>query len=108
MGFVYSKAICSGCANKGPTYDHTSIRRFQYVPFWGIAVFLVYSMRRVNCGECRVTTERVPWACVKIQQTYLFRLFLATWAKRMSWKETATVFSTSWDSVYRAVQWVVH
>jgi hypothetical protein len=26
----------------------------------------------------------------------------------MSWKETATVFSTSWDSVYRAVQWVVH
>jgi transposase len=26
----------------------------------------------------------------------------------MSWKETAGVFSTSWDSVYRAVQWVVH
>ena len=47
-----SKAICSGCGNKGPTYDHTSIRRFQYVPLWGIAVFLVYSMRRVNCGEC--------------------------------------------------------
>jgi transposase len=35
-------------------------------------------------------------------------LFLATWAKRLSWKETAGVFSTSWDSVYRAVQWVVH
>lgn len=103
-----SKAICSGCGNKGPTYDHTSIRRFQYVPLWGIAVFLVYSMRRVNCGECGVTTERVPWACGKTQQTYSFRLFLATWAKRMSWKETATVFSTSWDSVYRAVQWVVH
>lgn len=34
-----SKAICSGCGNKGPTYDHTSIRRFQYVPLWGIAVF---------------------------------------------------------------------
>ena len=60
-----SKAICSGCRNKGPTYDQTSIRRFQYVPLWGIAVFLVYSMRRVNCGECGVTTERVPWACLK-------------------------------------------
>ena len=84
-----SKAICSGCGNKGPTYDHTSIRRFQYVPLWGIAVFLVYSMRRVNCGECGVTTERVPWACGKTQQTYSFRLFLA-----------------SWDTVYRAVQWV--
>ena len=103
-----SRAICSGCGKKGSTYDHSSVRQFQFVPLWGIAVFLVYSMRRVNCKECGVTTERVPWACGKNQHTYSFRLFLATWAKRMSWKETATVFSTSWDSVYRAVQWVVH
>jgi transposase len=52
-----AKAICNGCGKKGPTYDHTSIRRFQYVPLWGIAVFLVYSMRRVNCGECGVTSK---------------------------------------------------
>ena len=103
-----SRAICSGCGKKGSTYDHSSIRQFQFVPLWGIAVFLVYSMRRVNCKECGVTTERVPWACGKNQHTYSFRLFLATWAKRLSWKETAGVFSTSWDSVYRAVQWVVH
>jgi transposase len=25
----------------------------------------------------------------------------------LSWKETATVFRTSWESVYRAVKWVV-
>ena len=103
-----SRAICSGCGKKGSTYDHSSVRQFQFVPLWGIAVFLVYSMRRVNCKECGVTTERVPWACGKNQHTYSFRLFLATWAKRLSWKETAGVFSTSWDSVYRAVQWVVH
>ena len=103
-----SRAICSGCGQKGPTYDHTSVRRFQFVPLWGIAVFLVYSMRRVDCKECGVTTERIPWACGKNHLTYTFRLFLATWGKRMSWKETAGVFSTSWDSVYRAVQWVVH
>ncbi|MFY8072993.1 MAG: transposase family protein [Pirellula sp.] len=47
--------MCSGCGNKRPTYDHTSIRRFQFVPLWGIAVFLVYSMRRVDCKECGVT-----------------------------------------------------
>jgi transposase len=33
---------------------------------------------------------------------------LATWAKRLSWKETASIFGTSWDSVFRAIQWVVH
>lgn len=30
------------------------------------------------------------------------------WAKRLSWKETASIFGTSWDSVFRAIQWVVN
>jgi transposase len=28
--------------------------------------------------------------------------------QRISWKETASVFGTSWDTVYRAIQWVAH
>jgi len=32
---------------------------------------------------------------------------LATWSKRLSWQESAKVFRTSWDSVYRSVKWVV-
>jgi transposase len=38
----------------------------------------------------------------------LVSTLLATWAKRLSWKETASIFGTSWDSVFRAIQWVVH
>jgi transposase len=102
-----SKPICGNCGKKGSTYDHSTTRRFEFVPLWAIAVFFVYSMRRVDCRKCGVTTERVPWACGKNQQTYSYRIFLATWAKRLSWKETATIFGTSWDSVYRAIQWVV-
>ena len=34
-------------------------------------------------------------------------MFLASWAKRLSWQEVALVFGTSWDSVFRAIQWVV-
>jgi transposase len=33
--------------------------------------------------------------------------FLARWARRLSWRETARVFQTSWESVYRSVQWFV-
>jgi transposase len=40
--------------------------------------------------------------------THSYKLFLATWAKRMSWQETARVFHTSWETVFRAVRWVVH
>jgi len=47
--------------------------------------------------------EQVPWAQGKERQTGSYRQFLARWAKRLSWKETAEVFQTSWESVYRAV-----
>ena len=46
-----------------------------------------------SCLECRgkqQATEALDW-------------FLASWARRLSWKETATVFGVSWDRVYRAV-----
>jgi len=39
--------------------------------------------------------------------TTTYKEFLSRWAKRLSWKETAKIFKSSWDSVYRAVQFVV-
>ena len=35
------RPVCSGCGKKGPGYDRLPARRFQFVPLWGIAVFLV-------------------------------------------------------------------
>ena len=34
-------------------------------------------------------------------------LFLARWARRLSCKETAEAFRTSWDKVFDAVEYVV-
>jgi transposase len=34
-------------------------------------------------------------------------LFLARWARRLSWKETAAAFRTSWEKVFDAVEHVV-
>ena len=33
--------------------------------------------------------------------------FLARWGRRLSWRETAEVFQTSWEAVYRSVEWLV-
>jgi len=49
----------------------------------------------------------VPWAEGKSPQTKAYQLFLARWARRLSWKETAEAFRTSWDSVFTAVRAVV-
>ena len=102
-----SRATCSGCGKRGPTYDTSSPRRFQFVPFWGILVFFVYAMRRVDCRRCGVKVEQVPWAEGKSPITTSYAWFLADWAKRLSWKETAETFRASWDCVYRAVQLAV-
>jgi transposase len=34
-------------------------------------------------------------------------IFLARWARRLSWRETARTFHTSWEMVYRSVEWFV-
>ena len=86
------RPVCSGCGRKGPGYDRLPTRRFQFVPLFGLPTFLVYGLRRVNCPRCvAVKVERVPWADGKQRSTKAFSWFLSTWAKRLSWQDTARV-----------------
>jgi transposase len=82
-------------------------RRFAFVPLWALSVFLVYARRRVDCPRCGVTAELLPWADGKSRLTHVYAVFLARWGRRLSWREVATIFRTSWESVFRAVAWVV-
>jgi len=102
-----SKPICSGCDKPGPGYDTLPPRMFEFVPFWHIAVFFAYALRRVSCPACGVKVEKVPWADGKSTLTKTYMQFLATWAKRLSWKETAVAFRTTWEKVFRSVEWAV-
>jgi len=71
-----SRPICSGCGQRGPGYDVLAQRRFEFVPLWGIAVFFLYAMRRVDCQRCGVKVERVPWAEGKNHLTTTYGWFL--------------------------------
>ena len=102
-----NRPVCSACGKVGRAYDHLEERRFEFVPIWGILVFLAYRMRRVDCKRCGVTVELVPWGDGKNRLTTTYRWYLATWAKRLSWKEVGSIFRTSWDSVCRAVEHAV-
>lgn len=102
-----SRPVCAGCGRRGSQYDRLAARRFEFVPFWGLAVFFVYRMRRVDCRRCGVTVERVPWGDGRCHLTKTYRWFLAAWAKRLSWQEVATAFHTSWQTVFRSVQHAV-
>lgn len=102
-----SQGECNDCGKRCPTYDTQLARDYEYVPLWNIHFYFRYAARRVQCKEHGIHVERLPWASGKEHMTTSYQYFLATWAKRLSWKETANVFSTSWDSVYRAVAKVV-
>lgn len=102
-----SRPFCSGCGRRGKTYDRMTTRSFSFVPLWALAVVMRYAPRRVKCEDCGVKIELLPWADGKKRITHAHALFLARWARRLSWKEVATVFKTSWDTVYRSVAWVV-
>ncbi len=102
------RPLCSGCGQAAPGYDRQrQPRRFEYVPLWGMSVCFLYMMRRVNCATCGVKVEQVPWGDGKCHLTTSYRWFLARWAKRLSWKEVAGVFHTSWENVFRAVKYAV-
>lgn len=98
---------CSKCRQLGPGYDTLERRRFEFVPLWGTKVFFIYAMRRVDCSNCGVRVEAVPWAEGKSHLTKTFAWFLAKWAKRMSWKEVAEVYWTTRENVFRSVEMAV-
>ena len=102
-----SKPHCSGCGNPARSYDTLSERRFEFIPIWGFAVVLLYRMRRVECRACGVKVEEVPWGIGKHTLTRAYMLYLAHWARKLSWLETARSFHTSWEKVCQAVEYVV-
>jgi transposase len=103
-----SKAVCSGCGKKRAGYDKApSARSFAFVPLWGMACTFVYRMRRVDCPKCGVVVELLPWATGKQHTTDAYAWFIASWAKSLSWAETARRFSSTWDIVFRCVQHAV-
>ncbi|MDZ7752579.1 MAG: ISL3 family transposase [Gammaproteobacteria bacterium] len=98
---------CSKCGRRRPGYDTLPVRRFEFIPVWGIKVFFLYAPRRVDCPSCGIVVERMPWAEGKHRLTEAYAWFLASWAKRLSWKEVAEAFRTSWDHVFCSVEMAV-
>jgi transposase len=100
-------AKCSRCLQPAPGYDQLPQRRWLFVPLWGIVTWFVYAARRVQCPEHGVVIEHVPWSGGKRPVSIAMMCFVARWARRLSWRETARAFQTSWECVYRSVEWFV-
>ena len=98
---------CSECLQPTPGYDRLPERWWLFVPLWGIKTYFLYAPRRVECPEHGVVVEHIPWSEGKRPITTAMMGFLARWARHLSWRQTARSFQTSWEAVYRSVEWFV-
>jgi transposase len=98
---------CGKCLRPCPGYDTLAERSWLFVPLWNLPVWLRYAPRRVECPIHGVVVEHLPWSDGKRPIAKAMMLFLARWARRLSWRETARAFHTSWEAVYRSVEWCV-
>jgi transposase len=98
---------CSHCELPCPGYDRLAERRWLFVPVWGLTTEYFYPPRRVQCPTHGVVVEHMPWNTGKQRITTAMMGFLARWGRRLSWRETARVFGTSWETVFRSVEWFV-
>jgi transposase len=72
-----SAAVYTGCHQPAPDYDHLPQRCFEFIPVRGFLVFLRHRMRRVDCRNCGVVVEEVPWGDDKHLLARAYMLFLA-------------------------------
>ena len=98
---------CSQCQRRLPGYDRLPERPWLFVPLWGLPTYFLYAPRRVPCPEHGVVVEHIPWSDGKRPVTIAMMCFLARWARHLSWRQTARSFRTSWEAVYRSVEWFV-
>ena len=103
-----SAPICSRCHQTAPGYDKLAERRFEFIPLWGFLVFLLYTMRRVDCRRCGVVAvEEVPLGRRQTHADQSLHALPSPLGAAAVRKETAEAFRTSWDKVFDAVEHVV-
>ena len=70
-------------------------------------VFLVYYMRQVSLPAMWSRNRGGAVGDGKHSSTKIHMDFLGHWTRRLSWKDTAEEFRTSWDKVHDAVAYLV-
>jgi transposase len=99
---------CGGCHRKAPGYDGLGEpRRWRALPWGPVVVWLEYTMRRVDCPECGVRVERVPWAELGSRFTADFEEMAAYLAQLTDKTAVTKLLGLSWRAVGHIIERVV-
>ena len=98
---------CGHCGLKAPRYDRRPLRRWRHVPWGKTSVELVYEPWRVQCRDCGVRVEQVPWADRASLFTYDFEELTAYLAQVTDKTHVHRLLDIAWQTVGSIVERVV-
>jgi len=99
---------CSGCQRKVRScYDTYKGRRWRHLDLAGMKIRLRYDIRRVNCPDCGVLIESVPWAQVGSWFTREFEEQVAYLVQRCDKTTVSQLMRIAWDTVGQIARRVV-
>jgi transposase len=99
---------CSRCHRRAPGYDGAGEpRRWRALPWGPVVVWLECVLRRVDCPECGVRVERVPWAEPGSRFTADFEEMAAYLAQLTDKTAVSKLLGLSWRAVGHVIERVV-
>lgn len=98
---------CGACGLRSPGYDRLPTRRWRHLGWGATKVWLEYAPRRVQCPQCGVHTERVPWGASRSRFTYAFEEMVAYLAQATDKTAVTKLMGISWTTVGAIVERIV-
>ena len=94
-----TRLLCCPCGKQlRAAYDRRR-RRWRHLDLGRHRLWLVYEIRRIECPDCGVRTEELPWARPKARHTRDFEDMVLWLAQRTDRTSVATLMRCSWETV---------
>lgn len=98
---------CGVCGRRGRVYDRRPVRRWSHLSLGRCRIDLSYAPWRVDCPECGIRTERVPWAAHGSRFTRDFEELVAYLAQITDQTKVTQLTGVAWATVGTIVERVV-
>jgi len=101
------RLACSRCGQVYRASYDSSRRRWRHLDVVGRRCYLEYGLRRVECRDCGVRVEAVPWARPDARHTRDFENLVAFCAQQMAKSQVQALLRVAWDTVGHIIERVV-
>lgn len=94
-----AKLMRCPCGKQLRTFYDRRERQWRHIDLAGSRLWLIYQIRRLNCPDCGVTTEELPWARPGARHTRDFENTVLWLAQRTDRTTVATLMRCAWETV---------